>query len=84
MLKLRKFLTVCTALAALAAAAAPAYAGNGGNSTNAQACQQNGWQQWRRADQTWFANTGDCVSYAAHGGTLTAPSSDGGDGSGWV
>ncbi|GAB3663007.1 hypothetical protein GCM10027596_25500 [Nocardioides korecus] len=27
----------------------------------------------RRSDQTPFRNTGDCVSYAVHGGTLTPP-----------
>jgi hypothetical protein len=78
MLKLRKPLALCTALAALAAAATPAYAGDGGNSTNAQACQKDGWKNWRRADHTSFANTGECVSYAAHGGTLTAPVPEGG------
>jgi hypothetical protein len=83
--KLRKFLVSCTAVVALAAGIGPAYAGNGGNSSNAQACQQGGWQNWRRADQTPFTNTGDCVSYAARGGTLTAPApppggDDGGSG----
>ena len=44
----------------------------GGNSDAAHACQNGGWQQLVRADQTPFKNEGDCVSYAAHGGVLTA------------
>jgi hypothetical protein len=45
------------------------------NDANAKLCQKNGWQSWVRADQTPFLNPGDCVSYGAHGGTLTAPES---------
>jgi hypothetical protein len=45
----------------------------GGNSENAKLCQQGGYEDWVRADQTPFANVGECVSYAAQGGTLTAP-----------
>jgi len=84
MRKFRNLLAVTAALIVAAVAAAPTYAGNGGNSAAAQACQKDGWQQWRRADQTAFTNAGDCVSYAAHGGTLTAPGGDGGSGSGNV
>jgi len=84
MRKLRNLLALTAAVTVAALAAAPAYAGNGGNSAAAKACQENGWQQWRRADQTSFSNSGDCASYAAHGGTLTAPLSDGGSGSGNV
>jgi hypothetical protein len=47
----------------------------GGNSKAAHQCQKGGWRNWRRADQTSFKNAGACVSYAAHGGTLTAPKS---------
>jgi hypothetical protein len=53
--------------------AVPAVAADGGNSGNAHQCQHGGWQHWVRSDGTPFENTGDCVSYAAHGGTLTAP-----------
>src|SRR5215208_7407829 len=42
----------------------------GGNSENAKLCQQDGWQQLVRNDGTSFKNTGDCVSYAARGGTF--------------
>ena len=42
----------------------------GGNSGAAAACQQDGWQSLYRSDGTGFTNTGDCVSYAARGGTL--------------
>jgi hypothetical protein len=44
--------------------------GGGGNSADAQLCQQNGWMNLLRSDGTTFSNTGDCVSYGAHGGTL--------------
>ena len=37
----------------------------------AKACQQGGWKHLYRTDGTGFKNQGDCVSYAAHGGTLT-------------
>ncbi|MGN6429270.1 MAG: hypothetical protein ACTHNB_00875 [Gaiellaceae bacterium] len=42
----------------------------GGNSDAAKACQMGGWQTLVRQDGTGFTNTGDCVSYAAHGGSL--------------
>jgi hypothetical protein len=48
-------------------------AGNGGNSENAKLCQKGGYKDLVRADQTPFANVGECVSYAAQGGTLTPP-----------
>jgi len=69
---------VIVALAALTAPVigmASAYAGPvtvPGNSPNAKLCQKNGWQNWVRADQTPFISEEDCVSYAAHGGVLTA------------
>jgi hypothetical protein len=68
------------AAASLALTVAPASAkpGNpkaGGNSKAAHQCQHGGWKNLRRADQTPFKNTGACVSYAARGGTLTAPKS---------
>ena len=44
---------------------------DGGNSTNAHLCQQGGWQDLTTSTGESFANTGDCVSYAARGGVLT-------------
>jgi hypothetical protein len=41
-----------------------------GNSAAAHACQQGGYLDFTREDGTAFANTGECVSYAAQGGTL--------------
>jgi hypothetical protein len=49
-----------------AAGAAP----GGGNSQYAQACQKGGYENFTRTDGSTFANTGDCASYAAGGGTL--------------
>jgi hypothetical protein len=42
----------------------------GDNSESAKACQRGGWATFVRADGSGFANVGDCVRYAAHGGTL--------------
>lgn len=41
----------------------------GGNSSAAHLCYQGGWQHLATADGTPFTSVGDCVSYAAHGGT---------------
>jgi len=72
-MRLRSILVLCVALA-LTVGVAPA-AGRGGNSQNAKKCQKGGYKDWVRADQTPFKNVGQCVSYAAKGGTLTAPTS---------
>ena len=73
MMRMRTLLALCAALV-LTVGAANAAAG-GGNSENAKRCQKGGWKYWVRADGTPFRNQGDCVSYAARGGTLTAPQS---------
>jgi hypothetical protein len=65
-------LVLCAALA-LTVGVATATAG-GGNSANAKKCQKGGWKTLVRADHTAFKNAGDCVSYAAKGGTLTPKS----------
>lgn len=67
----RSILVLCVALA-LTVGVAPATA-KGGNSANATKCQKGGYKDWVRADQTPFKNVGQCVSYAAKGGTLTKP-----------
>jgi hypothetical protein len=60
-------------LPALAAAAlmcsGVAWAG-GGNSQSAERCQHGGWETLVRSDHSLFTNQGECVSYAARGGTL--------------
>jgi hypothetical protein len=73
---MRRLLALAAAAASLVACAvlvvAPAApAGKGGNSANAKRCQKGGYKHWVRADQTPFKNVGQCVSYAARGGTLT-------------
>ena len=65
-------LLVLGAAFALTVGATTATAG-GGNSANAKPCQKDGWKQLVRVDQTAFTNQGDCVSYAAQGGTLNLP-----------
>lgn len=64
-------LTVAVSGAYAAGATASPNGPGPGNSSNAQACQNGGWQDLRRSDGTTFDNQGDCVSYAAQGGTLT-------------
>ena len=49
----------------------PSFAVGGGNSTAAHLCQDGGFQNIFRSDGSAFTNTGDCVSYAAHGGVLS-------------
>lgn len=49
--------------------AVPAAAGAQGNSDAAHACQQGGYLGLVGSDGTTFSNVGQCVSYAAHGGT---------------
>ena len=46
------------------------YGAGGGNSDAAHACQHGGYLKVFRSDGTGFSNTGECVSYAAHGGQL--------------
>ncbi len=70
----RRALLVASAVALVALAVGASVASAGGNSANAKLCQKGGWKDLVRADQTPFANQGACVSYAAQGGTLTAPS----------
>ena len=61
---------MCAALLVIPAAYA-AKGGGGGNSDSAKACYQGGWQNlYRSPDGSAFANQGDCVSYAAKGGTF--------------
>ena len=69
-MKARLILVSCAVLA-LTVGIATATAEDGpGNSDAAKACQKGGWQELVREDGTAFKNAGDCVSYAAQGGTL--------------
>jgi len=45
------------------------------NAAAKASCKNNGWKTLVRADQTPFKNQGDCVSYAAQGGTPAQPKS---------
>ncbi len=72
---MKQHIAGCLALALLATGAlclslAPVASAGGGNSANAKLCQNGGWQNLVRSDRTPFANQGDCVSDAAHGGAL--------------
>jgi hypothetical protein len=70
-MKLRILLVCCAALAlTVGVATATAGNGDGGNSAAAKACQKGGWKNLVRSDGSLFKNQGDCVSYAAQGGTL--------------
>lgn len=65
------------ALVSVAALAVPVGAladehGHGrGNSWAAHACQHGGYRSLVGSDGTTFANTGQCVRFAAHGGTFS-------------
>lgn len=67
-MRFRSMLVLCGVLA-LAVGVSTATAG-GGNSAAAHACQKGGWKNLVRSDGTPFKNQGECVSYAAQGGTL--------------
>jgi hypothetical protein len=56
----------CTETTAPTADRAPLF----NNSAAAHACQQLGYLNLFRSDHTPFRNTGECVSYAAHGGVF--------------
>lgn len=65
---MKRGLLALVVLAAATAIAAGTAVG-GGNPDAAHACQQNGYLNLHRIDGSSFKNTGDCVSYFAHGGT---------------
>ena len=56
--------------AVVASAAAQPSGPGPGNAANAKLCQKDGWRSLVTSDGAAFANTGQCVSYAARGGTL--------------
>jgi hypothetical protein len=60
----------CAALALCAPSLAAAGPSGGDSSSAALACQQGGFVNFVRSDGSTFGDTGDCVSYAALGGTL--------------
>ena len=63
-------LVAVVALGAVGMLASSAGAASGGNSADAALCDNGGWQNYTRSDNSLFKNEGACVSYAAHGGTL--------------
>lgn len=60
----------CAAVFALTPGLAAAQSSSGGNAPAAHACQDGGFVNLVRSDGSTFANVGDCVSYAARGGTF--------------
>jgi hypothetical protein len=67
--RFRRMAAIAVALVATSAIAAPALA-KSDSSEAAAACQDGGYADWTDAAGNAFGNTGACVSYAAHGGTL--------------
>ena len=63
-------LTAVLSVGMAASASAQPSATASGNSSNAKLCQKGGWMQLVTSDGAPFANQGECVSYAARGGTL--------------
>jgi len=70
-MRLRIALFCCVVLA-LTVGVAVALGGDGGNAAAAKGCQKDGWKELARSDGSAFKNQGDCVFYAAQGGTLQA------------
>jgi hypothetical protein len=70
--------TVAACVLTAGITAGSAIAAPGGNSANAKLCQKGGWQTLQTTSGELFANQGECVSYAARGGTLVAVSDPGG------
>jgi hypothetical protein len=74
-----KYLSLVAAIGAVAIGCGIASAANGvpgggnGNSPTAQLCKNGGWMSLVRADQTPFADQGECVSYATQGGVPALP-----------
>jgi hypothetical protein len=74
-MRTRILLVACAALALSVGVSTAAAAGGNGNSDAAKACQNDGWKNLVRSENaSVFKNTGDCVSYAAQGGTLSPKS----------
>ena len=67
----RRAAALALALLVTLAIAAPALAKSGGNAAAAAACQERWLPRWTDSAGNAFRNSGACVSYAAHGGTLT-------------
>jgi hypothetical protein len=70
----RLLLTVCLmvgGLGGMGAASQTVALAAGGNPDAAHACQNGGYLRFQGIDGTTFTNVGQCVSYAAHGGTMT-------------
>jgi hypothetical protein len=61
---------VLCAVAAGGVQAGPGGTGESGNSAAALACQNDGWQNLVTSTGQSFTNQGECVAYAAGGGTL--------------
>lgn len=66
----RSFALLIMNLALLSALALPATADPGGNAANAAKCEKGGYLDLTDAEGNAFENVGECVRYAAQGGTL--------------
>lgn len=67
---IRILVVLCFVLVGAAGTQLPTVSHAQGNSVAAHACQHGGYQNLQGTDGTTFKNTGQCVSYVAHGGTL--------------
>jgi hypothetical protein len=73
----RVLLLALVLVAALTVSVSIAVAGPGGgigNSPAANSCKNGGWTNLVRADQTPFADQGECLSYVTAGGIPASPS----------
>ena len=69
-----RLLTTALLGLALAGLSGSALAAPGGNADAAHLCQQGGYARLKGSDGTTLGNAGDCVRYAAHGGTIVGVS----------
>jgi len=68
--RLRCVILLVTSLSHPGTGYAPGVMASGGNSAAARRCQHGGWEDLQETDGTTFASQGECVRFAAHGGTL--------------
>ena len=73
---LRPTSAVMLALLTALVFSAPVLAKPGGNAAAAAACRHGGFVDYTDSAGTPFRNTGACVRYAAHGGTLVPVTAD--------
>ena len=68
------FMSMLLALVIVGVTSGGAQAADRGNSTAAKLCQEGGWMELSTSTGAPFTSAGECVAYAARGGTLSPKS----------